>query len=207
MFASNSSGRTVTTTSTMSMGTLPPAAGCTSDVTQRFLDFAAQCIKNDNGGKYTITIGQGVQLDGLLLTSPVAGAKLTLDTTGGSTNNDNPTHQWALRSTGPINVSIENAPNGTIELFQVNWSHTPLLLPVGADTPDQNAPGLRLLTLEAATDCSPGVSGFPPVVCAQFARSLPPRRIAHALRHRRCSRREPGHRGSGQRLDRIAGSA
>jgi PKD repeat protein len=172
VLAHDSTGQSVSTTTTVHMGALVDTAGCSSDLTQGFLNFAAQCIKNDNG-KYTITIGQGVQLDGLLLTSPDAGAKLTLDTTGSNSNSDNPTHQWALRSTGPIDFSIENAPDGTLELFQVDWSHTPLLLPVGADTPDQNAPGLRLLTLAAGHDCSSHLSGFPPVVCAQLPGNFP----------------------------------
>ncbi len=171
-FAHNSSGQSTTATTTINMSTIRSTAGCSSDLRQGFLDFAAQCIKNDNG-KYTITVGQGVELDGLLLTSPDANAKITLDTTGSNSNNDNPTHQWALRSTAAINVSIENAPNGTLELFQVNWSHAPLLLPLGADTPDQNAPGLRLLTIEAGHDCASALSGFPPVVCAQLPGHFP----------------------------------
>jgi PKD repeat protein len=172
VLAHNSGGQTVTTTTHVNMSMLAAQAGCSSDLTQGFLDFAAQCIKNDNG-KYTITVGQGVQLDGMLLTSPDQNAKITLDTTGGSTNNDNPSHMWALRSTGAINFSIENAPDGTLELFQVNWSHTPLLLPLGADTADQNAPGLRLLTVQASHDCTSHLSGFPPVVCAQLPGHFP----------------------------------
>jgi PKD repeat protein len=172
VLADNGSGHSIGTTTTVNMSALTAQAGCSSDLQQGFLNFAAQCIKNDNG-KYTITVGQGLSLDGLLLTSPDANAKLTLDTTGSNSTSDNPDHQWALRSTAPINFSIQNAPNGTIELFQVNWTHTPLLLPVGANTPDQNAPGLRLITVMAGTDCSSAARAFPPVVCAQVPGHFP----------------------------------
>jgi PKD repeat protein len=142
-------------------------AGCSGVLRLGFLEFLSNCIKNDNG-KYSITLDGGVSVAGVELSSDHAGAKLTLDTTGSNENHDNPDHKWALRSEGPVTISLLNTSIGTVTLGVVDLEHHPVLLPVGADTPDQNAPGLRLFTFEAQQHCNSRVSGVPPVVCAQL---------------------------------------
>jgi PKD repeat protein len=153
------------TSTTFSASGVEP--GCSGVLRLGFLEFLSNCIKNDNG-KYSISLDGGVSVAGVELSSDHAGAKLTLDTTGSNENHDNPDHKWALRSEGPVTISLLNTSLGTVTLGVLDLEHHPVLLPVGADAPDQNAPGLRLFTFEAQQHCASRVSGVPPVVCAQL---------------------------------------
>lgn len=171
--ATNSSGQvsTSTTTTHVNTQTLGATVGCDLNPQTGWLDFLTTCIKNDNG-KYEMNLDGGVGLAGLELTSAQSGAKLVLDTTGSNANHDNPDHKWALRSTAPVTISILNGEDGTIGLGTLDLQNHPVLLPVGADAPDQNAPGLRIFSLNASSTCHPH-PGVPPVVCFQLPGHFP----------------------------------
>jgi PKD repeat protein len=141
--------------------------GCLHVLERGWLEFLANCIKNDNG-KFSMSLDGGVSFAGLELTSSQAGAKLTLDTTGSNSGNDNPDHKWAIRSDGPVTLSLMNTALGTVTLGALDLEHHPILLPVGADAPDQNAPGLRVLSFEAQRNCTASSASTPPVVCARL---------------------------------------
>jgi len=141
--------------------------GCLHVLVRGWLEFLASCIRSDNG-KFSMSLDGGVSFAGLELTSSQAGAKLILDTTGSNSGGDNPDHKWAIRSDGPVTVSLMNTAIGTVTLGVLDLQHHPVLLPVGADAPDQNAPGLRVLSLEAQRDCTASPSSTPPVVCARL---------------------------------------
>ena len=173
----DSSGRHSSETS-ISLHTVTSPSGCSPEVTVGWLDFVAGCI-TDNSGVYSIDLNDpahhsvGATLLGVTLSSSVPGAQLQLDTTGSDEPpGTNSQHQWVLRSTAPVEVSIQNSEIGTIDLFQIPLNTNPIFLPVGADAPDQNADGLRIFTAEAQTDC-PDHTGFPPVACATLPGGFP----------------------------------
>lgn len=163
VMATDSHHRVVVTSGETSAAVHLPPPGCSGSVQLGFLEFLSHCITNDNG-KYSISLDGGAGFAGLELSSSEAGAKLTLDTTG--TDEHHP-HKWILSADGPVTVSLLNTPIGTVDLATVNLHANPVVLPFGADAPDQNAPGLRVLTLEALGDC-PSSGSVPPVVCARL---------------------------------------
>jgi hypothetical protein len=169
--ATDGTGQVQTTLTHGALTTALANPGCSGDVALGFLEFVSSCIKDDHG-KYSISLDGGAGFAGLELTSSHAGAKLTLDTTGADTDHHNPDHKWVLSADGPVTVSIINSAIGTIQLDTIDLQHNPVLLPVGADAPDQNAPGLRVFTLEAERSC-PAHSGVPPVVCATLPGNFP----------------------------------
>jgi uncharacterized delta-60 repeat protein len=163
VLATDNEHRVTSATGILSAGVHPPAPGCSSSVELGFLEFISQCITNDNG-KYSISLDGGAGFAGLQLRSNQAGAKVTLDTTG--SDSDHP-HHWILSADGPVTVSMLDTPIGTVNLATVDLHRNPVVLPFGADAPDQNAPGLRVLTLEALGHC-PASGSVPPVVCSQL---------------------------------------
>ena len=168
----DSSGHTISSLSTTNVVTnIRNGQGCSGELTLGFLDFLSQCIKDDNG-KYSINLDNGVGFAGVELTSTHAGAKLMLDTTGTNTDNHNPDHKWLLTADGPVTISVLNTSIGTIQLDTLDLQNSPIVLPIGANAPDQNAPGLRVFTFEAQSMC-PAHSGLPPVVCAQVPGGFP----------------------------------
>jgi hypothetical protein len=112
-------------------------------------------------GVFAISLdGGGASLDGLTVDSPTPGHHLILDTRH---------NQWQLRSDGPVRLSIQNTPVGTITLATLDLQHNPITLPVGGATPDPGAPGMRLFEFQAGQDCS----SSPGVVCAQMPGGFP----------------------------------
>ena len=172
--ATDASGEQVQTTThyqtdLSSTGLVP---GCQHDLKQGWLEFLANCISDDNG-KYKIKLDGGVDFAGLLLTGAHGGETLTLDTTGSSGGTHNPDHHWTLSADGPVALSIQNTPIGTIQVYQWDLLHSPLVLPLSAQgAPDQNAPGIRLFTVEVQHDCG-AHAAVPPVVCAQLPGGFP----------------------------------
>jgi hypothetical protein len=165
--------QTVTSTTHVNFQMLAATAGCSGQLTLGFLDFLSSCIK-DSHGKYSINLDGGVGFAGLELSSNTAGAKLTLDTTGADDDgHHNPNHQWLLSADGPVTLSIVNTAIGTIQLDTIDLHNSPIVIPIGANAPDQNAPGLRIFTFEAQSSCPSDAHALPPVVCAQVPGGFP----------------------------------
>ena len=164
-------GTSISTTTDLNVQTLAARTGCAGQLTLGFLDFLSSCIR-DAHGKYSIDLDGGVGFAGVQLTSSTAGAKLTLDTTGTNTDGRNPDHKWILTADGPVTISVVNTAIGTIQLDTLDLHNSPVVLPIGANAPDQHAPGLRVFTFEAQSSC-PAHGGVPPVVCATLPGNFP----------------------------------
>ena len=162
--AVNAQGAEMTTTATGKVTVSAAANGCLTQLTKGFIALVASCIK-DHSGVYSVSVGtSGVDLDGVELTSATADATLTLDTTG----NADPSGKWALTADAPLEASVQNGPDGTIQLFSVDLTKQ-LLLPVGGATATPNSPGMLLFSLGAGSGCQKGAR----TVCAQLPGGFP----------------------------------
>jgi PKD repeat protein len=166
--ATDTSGNVVRSDANYLVDIAPPPEGCRKVLRRGFLEIGIgglRCIESDDG-EFSIPLDGGATIAGLLLTSNREDGKLILDTTGSNEDNDNPRHQWALRSEGVIDVSLVNTPIGTVTIGRLDLENDPVLLPPGADVPDQHAPGLRVFSIQARRNCNANAGAFPPVVCA-----------------------------------------
>jgi PKD repeat protein len=162
--AVNAQGAEVVAKATGTVTVTAAANGCLTELSKGFIDLVAACIKN-HAGVYSISVGtSGINLDGLELTSSKSDATLTLDTTG----NADPSGKWALSANAPLEATLQNGPDGNIQLFNVDLTKQ-LLLPVGGATSTPNSPGMLLFSLGAGSGCQKGNR----TVCAQLPGSFP----------------------------------
>lgn len=162
----------------ISLGVAGPPAGCTTHLQRGRFDIAASCIREPDPGRFEISLDSPVLVNGLTFEASHTGRHLFLDTRGRRSRGfrsdtplgDTTREGWVFSSDEPVvKVSMDDTPAGKITLGERNLENQPVTVENGANSDDDDAPGLRLFSIRADRNCGARERE----VCAQLPGGFP----------------------------------